>query len=381
MSRYPRGPVPRPVAREVNREAPERNCSGNLACFARNRPDRRGLTSANPAWSSREYKPLRARPALPARLRLCRRLRVDWDRRYARLPEANGHRKRSRTRPQDHIQGIAQHEGYGMYRRRRRLMETDIGVLPTTPTSASRCGVSGFATGAFAVRLSHAYSRHVRQQFDRRKPYGNLRNGCQPETFNSKDAGTDDEIYIGLWGTGGGREFPLSSKNHDDFERGADDVYVVGVDPGFGFPLLRPERSAPGEANDPALVPIDITSIEYVYVRKQAHGTRDDDDAWRLDSVFVLLYDDATVPLTGARLFTLLPPKGMWFGNEHGHQAWLTEARRPGAGARTFLDRLGPKVLSAKKRSVQSRRAIVRNAKARYLSAAPEDLGTGRGPS
>jgi hypothetical protein len=176
-------------------------------------------------------------------------------------------------------------------------------------------------------------------------------------TFNSKDAGTDDEIYIGLWGTGGGREFPLSSKNHDDFERGAVDDYVLGVDPGFGFPMHRPERSAPGEANDPALVPIDITTIEYVYVRKQAHGTQDDDDAWRLDSVFVLLYDDATVPLTGSRLFTLLPPKGMWFGNEHGHQAWLTEARRPGAGVRTFLDRLGPKVLSAKKRSVQSKKS------------------------
>jgi len=174
-------------------------------------------------------------------------------------------------------------------------------------------------------------------------------------TFDSEDAGTDDEIYIGLWGKGGGREFPLSSKNHDDFERGAVEDYVLGVDPGFGFPMLRPERSAPGEANDPALVPIDITTIEYVYVRKQAHGTQDDDDAWRLDSVFVLLYDDATIPLTGSRLFTLLPPKGMWFGNEHGHQAWLTEVRRPGAGVRTFLDRLGPKVLSAKRRSVQSK--------------------------
>ena len=122
---------------------------------------------------------------------------------------------------------------------------------------------------------------------------------------------------------GGGREFPLSSKNHDDFERGAVDDYVIGVDPGFGFPLLRSERSAPGEANDPALVPIDLNSIQYVYVRKQAYGTQGDDDAWRLDSVIVLLYDDATVPLTGSRLFSLFAPKGMWFGNEHGHQAWL----------------------------------------------------------
>ena len=161
------------------------------------------------------------------------------------------------------------------------------------------------------------------------------------KTLNSEDAGTDDEIYIGYWGTRGGREFPLSSKNHDDFERGADDFYIIGVDPGFGFPLHRSERSAPGEANDPALVPIDLDSIQYVYVRKQAYGTGQDDNAWRLESVIVLLYDDATVPLTQSRLFSLSAPKGMWFGNEHGHQAWLSEARMPGAVG--FMSRLDAK--------------------------------------
>jgi len=56
---------------------------------------------------------------------------------------------------------------------------------------------------------------------------------------------------------------------NEDFERGAVDDYVIGVDPGFGFPLIRSDRSAPGEANDPALVPIELNSIQYVYVRKQ----------------------------------------------------------------------------------------------------------------
>ena len=176
-------------------------------------------------------------------------------------------------------------------------------------------------------------------------------------TFDSKDAGTDDEIYIGLWGTGGGREFPLSSKDHDDFERGAVDDYVLGVDPGFGFPMFRPERSAPGQANDPALLPIDMNTIQYVYLRKQAYGTGGDDDAWRLDSLFVLLYEDPTVPLSASRLFTLLPPKGMWFGNEHGHQAWLTEARGPGPDVRAFLKRLGPKAFSTNRRSNRSNKS------------------------
>ena len=175
------------------------------------------------------------------------------------------------------------------------------------------------------------------------------------QTFDSEDAGTDDEIYIGLWGTAGGREFPLSSKDHDDFERGAADDYIIGVDPGFGFPLIRSDRSAPGEANDPALVPIDLNTIQYVYVRKQAYGTQEDDDAWRLESVIVLLYDDQTIPLTGSRLFSLFAPKGMWFGNEHGHQAWLSESRRP--GVRAFLKRLDLKAPQADKRPARQKKS------------------------
>ena len=164
-------------------------------------------------------------------------------------------------------------------------------------------------------------------------------------TVDSDDAGTDDEIYIGLWGTGGGREFPLSSSSHDDFERGASDLYVLGVDPGFGF--RQSDRSKPGEANDPALVPIDLDSIQYVYVRKQAHGTQDDDDAWRLAQVIVLLYDSATLPLPRHRLFFLDARRGMWFGNEHGHQAWLVESRVSGPDVRGFVDKLGAKAFQA----------------------------------
>ena len=165
------------------------------------------------------------------------------------------------------------------------------------------------------------------------------------KTFNSEDAGTDDEIYIGMWGRAGGREFPLSSKDHEDFERNADDFYILGVDPGFGFPLIRSDRSAPGQPNDPALLPIDLNSIEYVYVRKQAYGTGEDDDAWRLEHIIALLYDDSTVPLSGSRIFSLFARRGLWFGNEHGHQAWLTEPHFP--GVHSFMNRLDAKAAQA----------------------------------
>lgn len=161
-------------------------------------------------------------------------------------------------------------------------------------------------------------------------------------TFKSEHAETDDEIYLGAWGTGGGREFPLSSKGHDDFERGAVDDYILGVDPGFGFPMHRPDRSAPGGDNDPALVPIDLSTIQYVYLRKQAYGTGEADNAWRLDSVNVLFFEQETVPLNQSRFFALHPRQGLWMGNEHGHQVWLTEFR--GRDTPSLIGRLGTKV-------------------------------------
>jgi hypothetical protein len=164
-------------------------------------------------------------------------------------------------------------------------------------------------------------------------------------TSDIEDAETDDEIYIGLWGTAGGREFPLSAKDHDDFERGADDLYVLGADPGFGF--RRSERAAPGEANDPARVPIDLASVQYVYIRKQAYGQGGDDNAWNLQRVIVLLYDADTLPLPHSRLFFLDVEKGMWFGNEHGHNAWLSESGfSRGRTTRHFLGRLNAKAFA-----------------------------------
>jgi hypothetical protein len=159
-------------------------------------------------------------------------------------------------------------------------------------------------------------------------------------THSSDDAETDDEIYLGLWGSAGGREFPLSSKEIDDFERGTTINYALGEDPGFGVPTIRPDRSAPGEDNDPALVPLALNSIQYVYLRKQAYGTGLDDNAWRLQTVIVFLFEQATPPVTSLRTFLLNVPEGLWFGNEHGHQVWIPEARGDTGAA---LRRLGVK--------------------------------------
>ena len=112
---------------------------------------------------------------------------------------------------------------------------------------------------------------------------------------NEDDTGTDDEIYIGFWGTGGGREFPLSSAEHEDFAKGAQDRYILGVEP-FIVPTaaVRPDRSEPGGANDPAALAVELSTIEYVYIRKQETRDNDDDpedDAYKLLFVQVLLYE------------------------------------------------------------------------------------------
>ena len=146
------------------------------------------------------------------------------------------------------------------------------------------------------------------------------------QTSSASDSGTDDEIYLGIWGRGaGGREFPLSVKSYEDFDTGLGTNYVLGLDLGFGVKTQHPDRSRPGENNDPARLPIELHGVEYVYLRKQAYGQDRDDDAWQLGSVFVRMYDAESLPLqrNQYRDFVLDTRHGLWLGNEFGHQVWL----------------------------------------------------------
>jgi len=60
----------------------------------------------------------------------------------------------------------------------------------------------------------------------------------------------------------------------------------------------------------------------------------------------VLLYDDPTVPLSASRLFSLYVRPGLWMGNEHGHQVWLTETKMP--GVLNFFKRVDARQAAAK---------------------------------
>ena len=47
-------------------------------------------------------------------------------------------------------------------------------------------------------------------------------------TAATENAGTDDHLYIGVIGTGGGREFPLDYPRFDDFEIEQPITYKLG---------------------------------------------------------------------------------------------------------------------------------------------------------
>ena len=94
------------------------------------------------------------------------------------------------------------------------------------------------------------------------------------QTQNVRWAGTDDHIYVGIVGTGGGGEFPLDVHGFDDFERGGDVKYWFG-DVWDGL-LLRgaknPHLSHDGTSegwNDPGRRRIDLDKVDFVYLRKE----------------------------------------------------------------------------------------------------------------
>lgn len=146
-------------------------------------------------------------------------------------------------------------------------------------------------------------------------------------TSSSSDEGTDDHLYIGVQGTGGGREFPLAVSGFDDFERGSNVTYALGTvwdGTAISDPAVKnPDGSSGNGWNDPGRYRIELEDVTHVYIRKGGTRKGEGDDRYRFDSVEVTLY--------GAN------PESRAFGtttemrlaNEWGLQVWLPEERGP----------------------------------------------------
>ena len=67
-----------------------------------------------------------------------------------------------------------------------------------------------------------------------------------------------------------------------------------------------PRQSKPGQVNDPAFMPIELEQVYAVYLRKRGDNSTEDDDAYRLSDVKVVLYGPAA---PSKRTFGLAPSK------------------------------------------------------------------------
>lgn len=143
---------------------------------------------------------------------------------------------------------------------------------------------------------------------------------------DEEDPGTDDHIYIGVVGTGGGREFPLNS-GQEDFEPGAPEKFALGaiweggfIDGNTKFPL----ESKPGEANDPARIPLEMNQVAFVYLRKQGDNSTEGDDQYNLKDVDVVLYGPLPPAASEKRTWRFVNGgTSAKIANEHGHVIYL----------------------------------------------------------
>jgi hypothetical protein len=147
-------------------------------------------------------------------------------------------------------------------------------------------------------------------------------------TADEDEAGTDDHLYIGVVGSGGGREFPLASEK-EDFITGEEEKFALGIIWEGGFidgKTKFPLGSDPGSNNDPAVIPLDVARVNFVYLRKQGDNTDEGDDAYKLKDLRVVLYGPAT---PSKRTFSFFNGgTRLQIANENGHVVYLQEEGR-----------------------------------------------------
>lgn len=139
------------------------------------------------------------------------------------------------------------------------------------------------------------------------------------KTKSGKGTGTDDHIYIGVVGKGGGSEFPLDVPGFDDFEAGTVRYWFGDVWDGSSLSGAKNPYKA-HSWNDPEPRYIDLDKVDYVYLRKHSHKGGRDDDAWKMDKVEVTLYGPSS-----PQKRTFHKTGDIWLANEYGLQVYLKE--------------------------------------------------------
>ena len=144
-------------------------------------------------------------------------------------------------------------------------------------------------------------------------------------TGDAPFAGTDGGVYLAL----GGREFCLDSVNHDDFERGHEDGFLLGM------PYRRDKvhdgfrRVNNPEKNDPRHPPLDSRDLDAfpAWIRLDAAG---DLGEWLLESAVVrITLGNRDLPEPDLEYRVTFEQPGLWLSRDFGLYCFLQKALRP----------------------------------------------------
>lgn len=142
--------------------------------------------------------------------------------------------------------------------------------------------------------------------------------GLELYVDNWPPSDTEDALYLGVYGSSGGREFPLDVQGYEEFQPGEDVKLNIG-----GLCHWQANQnphivtaSTGGAANDPAIDNIDLDSVEFVYLRKNLGSAQGLDDELKLSRADVWLCD-------GSKERYFSKSVRMFFGYEYGAKHWL----------------------------------------------------------
>jgi len=111
------------------------------------------------------------------------------------------------------------------------------------------------------------------------------------QTGDKSGASTNGMVYLGI----GGREFRLN-KSGNQFQRGTEDAFTIGV----GSNVLKPDKNGlplnPSFLNDSPEIPFNTVSVYPMYIRFEPSNSN---DKWNVDRVCVNVTSNFCVPPVG----------------------------------------------------------------------------------
>jgi hypothetical protein len=120
------------------------------------------------------------------------------------------------------------------------------------------------------------------------------RKSCNLATSSDWWSPTADKLFLGVYSKHGGREFRLN-KGIEFSQSNKEYVFGLGTPcclEGSDVPLV--EHSTSFGVNDPLLNPIELSEVDFVYLRKETDGDTPNNDDWmKLNSATILLCDSS----------------------------------------------------------------------------------------